>query len=233
MMRRLWILAAVGLVALLAGCSSSTGPSDAETLDDYWIQGYYAYYPPGQREITWESCVVFVRSGGADGDPVSGLSVTCNGQALSFEQTGYFGDVADIEPGEDVTFSVSEGGHSVSLTLEVPGAPSNLTLQEGSWDFSSPSGTHTLSWDNPAVVADSVHVGVAGRGVHPTMVFGHSETLEGSAMQVTLSNASMSGFSGATVVSCAVLQGVRGVFPGHSGGSESWARAGVVEDWSR
>ena len=233
MPRYLWLVSVMAAVGVLAGCSSSTGPSDAETLDDYWIQGYYAYYPPGQRAITWESCVVFVRSGGADGDPVPGLTVTCNGQALLFDQVGYYGDVADIEPGEDVTFSASVGGRSVSLTLQVPGAPSSLVLQEGSWDFSIPSGSHTLTWDNPAPVADSVLVAVAGQGVHPMMVFGHSEELAGSVSQVTLSNGSMEGFSGATVVSCAVLQGVRGVFPGHSGGSEMWARAGVVEAWSR
>jgi hypothetical protein len=233
MLRYPVLLVVLVVAAAIAGCSSSTGPSGAETLDDYWIQGYYCHYPAGQRELSWEPCVVFVRSGGTDGDAVSGLSVTCNDQALTFQQVGYYADIADIEPGDDVTFRVSDGTRSVTLTLEVPGAPTNLALQEGSWDFSNPSGTHTLTWDNPTVVADSVLVGVVGQGVHPMMVFAHAEQLEGDATQVTLSNADMSDFSDADDISCAVTQGVRGAFPGHSGGSEMWARAGVIGDWSR
>ncbi len=233
MLRHPVLLAVLVGAAAIAGCSSSTGPTGVETLDDYWIQGYYCYYPPEQRELGWQSCAIFVRSGGADGDAVSGLSVTCNDQALSFQQVGYYADIGDIEPGDDVTFRVSDSTGSATLTLEVPGAPTDLALQEGSWDFSNPSGTHTLTWGNPAVVADSVLVSVIGLGAHPTIVFAHTEQLEGAATQVTLSNGDMDGFSSVDDISCAVTQGVRGAFPGHSGGSEMWARAGVIGDWTR
>ena len=233
MLRYPVLLAVFVVAAALGGCSSSAGPSAAETLDDYWIGGYYCYYPPEQRDRDWISCVVHVRSGGVDGDAVSGLTVTCNGQALSFQQVAYYASVGEIEPGEDVAFHVSDGTRSVDLTLTVPGAPTDLSLLEGSWDFSGPSGTHTLTWENPAVTADSILVAVVGQGFHPTIIFAYTERLLGSATQVTLSNANMSDFGSTNDISCAVTQGVRGVFPSHSGGSEMWARAGVSGEWTR
>jgi hypothetical protein len=233
-MRSDWVLIAVFVVAVgLAGCGDSTGPSDAEGLDDYWIDGYYCYYPPGSRDLTWRTCLVHVHSGGAYGTPVSGLTVTCNGEALAFEQTAYYGDVSDIEPGENVTFRISDDHSSLELTLTVPGTPTDLVLQEGTWDFSEPSGMHTLTWQNPPAVADSVLVIVAGQGPHPIQVYAYALQLAGSASEVTLSNEDMGSFSGADVVSCAVTQGTRGSFADHSGSSEIWARAGVIADWSR
>jgi hypothetical protein len=231
-MRKPLAVVAVAAVALfVVGCSSSTGPSAADALDDYWIDGYYSYYTTEQRDLSWESCAVYVRSGGQDGTAVSGLSVTCNGQPLSFDQAGYFADITDIEPGEEVTFRVSDGRSSVELTLEVPGAATDLVLQEGAWDFSSPSGTHTLVWQNPTTVADSILVVVAGQVAHPIMVYAYSERLAGTASQTVLSNADMSGFDSVSLISCAVTQGTQGSFAGHSGGSEIWARAGVIREW--
>ena len=227
------LLLTLGMTAI-SGCSDSTGPGGADTLDDYWIEGYYCYYPPDVRELTWRSCVVYVRSGGASGEAVPGLSVTCNGQLLSFAQPSYSADIAGIEPGEDVTFELSDGRSSIALTLEVPGSPTDLALVEGEWDFSPPVGTHTLTWSNPGSVADSMLVAVGGAQGHPPFsVYAYSVQLPAEATQVTLSNADMIDFSGADVVSCSISQGVRGVFAGHSGGSEMWARAAVVGDWTR
>ncbi len=132
-----------------------------------------------------------------------------------------------IEPGENVTFEVSDGRSLVTLTLEVPGAPAHLGLVEGEWDFSSPAGTHTLTWTNPDVTADSVLVAVAGRGTHPLDVHGYDERLPAVASEMILSNADMADFTGTVEVSCCVAQGVRGTFAGHSGGGEMWARAAV------
>ena len=223
------------MTAAIVGCSSSAGPDAADTLDDYWIEGYYCFYfyPRTARELIWRSCVIYVLSGGADGDPVAGLQVTCNGQLLQFASPSYSADVSGIQPGENVTFEVSDGRRQLTLTMEVPSPPTQLSLAEGAWDFSPPTGTHTLMWENPDATADSVFVLVGGRGTHPLDVHVHSERLPAAAAQVILSNADMTDFTTTTEVSCSVSQGVQGAFAGHSGGSEMWARAAVVRSWAR
>jgi hypothetical protein len=224
----------LGAIAVGAvGCGSSTGPDAADTLDDYWIEGYYCFYfyPMAPRELVWRSCVIYVLSGGADGDPVTGLDVTCNGEPLQFESPSYAADFLLIQPGADATFAVSDGRDSVTLTMEVPDPPTQLSLLEGSWDFSAPGGTHTLTWENPDATADSVLVTVVGLGTHPIDVHVHRVRLPASSTQVTLSNADMTDFTTATQVQCAVARGSQGAFPGHSGGSVMWVQAAMVRSW--
>jgi hypothetical protein len=219
--------------AVLAGCGSSSGPSEAEGLASYYIEGYYCHFPREARELDWASCLVYVRYGGPSGDPVSGLAVTCNGEPLDYVTPSYSADIDDIEPGEDVTFEVSDGRRSVSVTLVVPEGPTGLGLSEGAWDFSSPIGTHTLTWTNPVATADSVLVSVGGRGSHPLDVHVHLARAPSSATELTLTNADMDDFGSTHQISCAVAQEVRSSFPGHQGGSRMWARAAVVREWER
>jgi hypothetical protein len=192
------------IVAGAVGCGSTTGPDSADTLDGYWIEGYYCsyFYPMAPRELIWRSCVIYVLSGGADGDPVAGLDVTCNGEALPFEGPSYAADVLWIPPGADATFTVSDGHDSVTLTMNVPDGPTQLSLLEGSWDFSPPGGTHTLTWVNPDATADSVLVTVVGLGAHPLDVHVHRVWLPASSTQVTLSNADLSSRVTQAEVSC-------------------------------
>jgi hypothetical protein len=185
------------------------------------------------RTLSWESCAVYVRSGGQSGNPVPGLAVTCNGQALTYANPVYHADVSDIAPGEDVTFEVSDGGHSLSLTLVVPAPPVDLDLLEDSWDFSDPQGTHTLTWTNPPSVADSILVSVGGRGSHPFDLHVYQTRVPASATEIVLSNTNLADFAETREISCAVSQEVRGSLASHHGGGALWARAGVVADWPR
>lgn len=221
------------MLAAMVGCSNSVGPSESDALDSYWIGGHYTFqfWPLGERALVWPAAVVHVLSGGADGVPVTGLEVTCNDQALLFNGSWYSLESLWIPTGSEVSFRVSDGADSLTLTLEVPGCPRRLDLVEGAWDFSDPAGSHTLTWENPSVVADSVLVHVVGLGTHPLDLHVHIVGLPASATEVTLSNAELADFETVTRIECAVSQGVRGFFVGHSGGSEMWARAAMIRTW--
>jgi len=225
------LLLAVTLLGV--GCSSSSGPDGVSALDGYWIEGYYMHIPTSQPDRSWVPCAVFIRSGSSSGDAVSGVNVTFNGAALAFNGTMYTADVTPVAPGEDVTFRISSGGHSASWTESVPSPPTNLVLVEGDWDFSSPSGTHTLSWENPATVADSILVTVTGHGSHP-LDFGSCTTvLDPNTTEVVLSNASMVDFNNSQTIECAVAQAKVGELSGHDGYSEVWVRAAATDEWAK
>jgi hypothetical protein len=233
-MRRVAIAIISGvLMVAIGGCGSSTGPTESPGLADYWIEGHYLFElsPLTGRDFVWPAAVVHVLTGGPDGEPVSGLIVTCNGQSLPFTDSSYLLENLLVPPGADVTFKVSDGSDSLSLTLVVPSSPTELSLAEGTWDFFDPDGSHTLSWENPAVVGDSVFVEVAGHGMHPIDVHGYSVRLPASANEVTLSNQDLADFATVTEVQCSVSQGVHGVFPEHPGGSDMWARAATMRRW--
>lgn len=233
MTRILTILLLGAMVAGAVGCGSSTGPDAADTLDDYWIEGYYRFhsYAMAPRELVWIPCAISVLSGGPGGDPVAGLDVACNGQALHFDSPSYAVDSLSILPGANATFTVCDGHDNLTLTMEVPDPPTQLSLLEGSWDFSPPGGTHTLTWENPDAVADSVLVAVVGLGAHPLDIHVHRVRLPASSTQVTLSNVDLADFTTVTQVQCAVAQGTRGAFSHHSGGSVMWVQAAVVRSW--
>jgi hypothetical protein len=228
------LLLAVSVLMVQFGCgSSTTGPGDAITFDDYWIHGYYAYMSDGSLRASFLPCVVEIRAGSEGADPVSGLNVTCGGQTLTYDQGLYSADVTGIVPGQDVTFQVSDGRTSVSATLQVPDAPSNLTLEEADWDFSNPLGSHTLTWENPADLADTLLFALAGASLHPPQVASYTLFLPPETTSITIANADLSEFSSLWEIVGGVFQSNRGHFIGHSGESLLWARAAAVEEWHR
>jgi hypothetical protein len=226
------LLGVASVVALQLGCGGdSTGPGDVDiTFDDYWIHGYYAYFPDGQRS-SFLPCVVEVRAGSEDAAAVAGLTVTCGGQALTYDHGLYTANVTGIVSGEDVTFQVSDGRGSVSATLEVPQAPSDLALVEGAWDFADTLATHTLAWQNPPTLADTLLFALAGTIVHPPQVASYTTLLPPETTSVTLEHTDLSGFTSSMDIICGVFQANSGQFGSHSGESLLWARAAVVLDW--
>ncbi len=230
---KLVVLALAGItLALMTGCTSSTSPSAVAELEDSWLDAYYIYIAPiRDRDISWVTCALRAELGGEGGDAVSGLSVTCNGEALVFNQSSYLADITDIAPGETVTFAASDGQYGVTASVDVPQPPSNLVLEGGTWDFSNPGGSHTLTWSNPATQADSVLVALAGQGLHPLDVYAYSTVLPSDVTQVVLSNTDLADFSGATEIKCLVSQSTLGAFTGHAGGSEVWVRAAIEGVW--
>lgn len=109
--------------------------------------------------------------------------------------------------GEAVDFVLPGERSEYTATLVVPERATGLQLSEGSWDFSSPAGSHTLTWDNPVSQADSLVVGVVGQGPHSWNVYGYTKTLPADATGLTRPNVGLpSGFSFAYRVEAGVFQ---------------------------
>jgi len=218
------------VVALTAcGSTSPTGSSAEETV---WIHGYYLNMTTSPR-LTWPTCVVDARLGDAEGDEVEDLSVMCNGQNLPFDLGVYSADIAVVPPGGGVAFEVSGIGSSLAASLVVPEGPSGVELAEGDWDFSSPSGTHTLSWDNPGTVADSLVVVIVGEGPHSWNIVSYSEVLPASAESLTVVNSQLPPFDLSYRIEVGVFQANVTEFAGYAGDSKLWARCGPVATWNR
>jgi hypothetical protein len=159
-------LMAAGMLAALTGSlggCSDNGPSGQSTIvNDIYIGGDYYFIPAGPLAGMVNGAMIVVRDGGDTGPVVTDLSVEVNGQELSFdESTGYYTGIVDgLASGDDVTISVSDGLGTVSQTVQVPYAPSDLQLVGGAWDITGSSSTNQLTWNNPATVGQAIAINI-------------------------------------------------------------------------
>ena len=100
------------------------------------------------------------RDGGSGGPAVDGLTVSVNGQELSYSagSGAYSGVIPAVPAGDDLTVSVSDGLGTVSRTAQVPHEAANVALQGGAWDTSGAAAENTLTWDNPVVLGEALGV---------------------------------------------------------------------------
>jgi hypothetical protein len=221
----------VGVAISVTACGS-TGPSGPDDSQELWIHGYYANLTTTPR-VTWSTCVMDVRLGDASGEPVGGLTVSCNGEALPYSMGVYEIELTPVAPGGQVTFIVAGAGPQLTATLVVPDPPSNLELVGGTWDFSDPGGSNTLTWENPATVADSILVCLVAQGPHSWDIFGHSVLLPPDATSATIPNTDVPTFGYAYRIEAGVFQINEGQFATHPGESLLSARCGPVEAWDQ
>ena len=231
LLRRTHVALLLVAALVIFGCGGSN-PGGLEDSEELWIRGYYAHVVDKSR-VAIVSCSVDIRTGGPDGEPVSGLAVTCNGEELWYNGGVYTLDLTDVPPGGDVIFVVSGSRARYTGAVVVPDPPTGLQLSEGAWDFSAPTGSHTLLWDPAVADADSILVSLVGTGPHPWSIASHSRYVPSGATQLTIENADLpSGFSACTELMVWVFQVDTGALDMDSGDSKLWARCGPAEWWN-
>ncbi|MBD3348994.1 MAG: hypothetical protein GF400_07340 [Candidatus Eisenbacteria bacterium] len=215
-----------------SGCGNSNpGGSEDESPDGLWVRGYYANFVDESR-VAVASCSVDVRMGDSDGEAVSDLTVSCNGEELFYSQGVYTSDLTDVAPGGDVVFVISNARDEYTGVVVVPDPPTGLQLAEGSWDFDDPSGSHTLTWDCAATVADSIMVFLVGTGPHSWNVVAYTKYVPCAATELTIQNSNLpDGFSVSTELEAGVLQVDTGALDMGTGDSRIWARCGPFAWW--
>jgi len=226
-------LCVVGAALLSSGCSDE-GPAGPSTIvGDLYIGGIYLYFPAGRPDPFVNGAYVIVRDGSSTGPVVPGLTVTVNSHALTFDQSVglYTGVAPNLVSGDNVTISVSDGLGSVSRTVQVPYAPTDLQLIGGVWNTSSAWATNTLSWDNPVVLGQGIIVylydydGAEGDLIH------WAESENPSAVTLTVANSALAYYQGMTSVAAIVGQVNYVLFPSNPSGSAVVVLAGDAGAW--
>ena len=145
--RRLLLL----LVALIfAGYSCGPSSSYPVTVHDIGVEGIYHYFPDGAPTGIAGGAEITVRE--CSGENVPDFIVSIDGYELEYDSaTQYYTGVAPgLTSGEYMVIAVSDGSESISDSVRVPLAISNLQLDGDSWDCSSEASTNTWSWTNPS-----------------------------------------------------------------------------------
>jgi hypothetical protein len=229
----LGMLVAIPGLLLCSGCGSDN-PSGPETIvHDLYIGGSYYYFPGGSPTGVTNGAAVFVRRDNHTGPVVSGLTVTVNGYQLQFQQSVgfYSGVVPSLVSGQDVTVSVSDGLGTVSQTVQVPYAPSNLRLFTGAWDISSSSASNRLMWDNPIMVGQGLLCYVYDYdGTHAQLLY-YASTSVSTANSHLIFNYELTYYAAMSSALCLVCQGNYATYTSNPDNSSVIVLTGVWGDW--
>ena len=152
------------LAALLAGCSDYSPCGPCTTVDRLHVQGKYVRVTGDPPQGVENGARITVRWRTQTGPVVSDLEVDINDYPLEFYPSGesYMGVVPALEPGDSLRLSVSDGSSSISRTVPVPYAPTDVQLVGGVWDISGPSALNRLEWSNPGVLGLAVVIQLYG-----------------------------------------------------------------------
>lgn len=234
LVRGILVLAAVIALTCCWGCSGSDSPSGPESIvGDLWIGAAYFYFPGGGPSRATNGAMVIVRDGTETGPIVADLTVTINGESLSFQQSvGYYsGVVPSVVSGQNVTVSVSDGLGSVSQTVQVPYALTDLDLAGGAWDISSLFAPNTLTWDNPVAVGQQLFVYIYDYDGQTATYLGSATSDNPYLESIIVFNTQLAYYESMSAARCTAFQVNRAAFSGQPSGSELLVLSGDWGDW--
>ena len=210
------MIVAAGIV--FSGCSDS-GPCDPGTLlADLYVYGEYVHFTGDPAQGLPNGAHISIYHGSETGPVASDLEVEINGYRLTFDvaSESYVGVVPALEPGDELTISISEGPVSLSGTASVPHAPFDLQVTGDAWDISGPSATNTVTWSNPAVLGTALDVHLFGFNGEDLLPMGGMTTATTTLTELTYTNQFVVGYETLESMSVRVAQMVRVEFPtGH------------------
>ena len=200
---------------LLTGCSDSGSCGPGTSLADLYVYGECVCVTGDPPEGLPSGARISIYHGSETGPVASDLEVEINEYRLTFDAASesYVGAVPALEPGDEVTISVSEGRVSLSRTVSVPYAPFDLQVSGDAWDISGLSTTNTLTWSNPAVLGTALDVRLFGFNGEAVVPMVHAGIGTPTYTELIFTNWQLTDYETLEWVSVLVAQMVRVEFP--------------------
>ena len=208
-------LIVVAAALLLTGCSDSGSCGPGTVLGDLYVYGNYVCTTGDPSQGLPNGARISIYHGSETGPVASDLEVEINEYRLTFDAAteSYVGVVPALEPGDEVTVSISEGPVSLSRTVSVPHAPFDLQVLGDAWDISGSSTSNTVSWSNPAVLGTALDVHLFGFNGEDVVPMVHAMIGTPTYTELTFTNWQLSDYETLEWVSVLVAQMDRVEFP--------------------
>jgi hypothetical protein len=235
MLKKLALLVGVAVVCCcVASCSDSpSSPEAGRTVDDLWFDGGYDLYPASARDQLESGAALIVHEGAGTGPTVDDITVIMNADTLSYNPTTerYEGVVPGLLEGDDLTITLIDGTSWLSKTLTVPYAPTNLSLSNNTWDFSSGDAENVLMWDNPQMLGQYLVVLIWDNDGATRRLMYYDESDEVTSTSKTIQTSELWYTSPPDEVMCVVWQKNQIFLPDQCGGSFFIANGGVSQSY--